>query len=206
MAADRSVAWSGGDAAVADALSAARTDLGVTIAQESIAFVVGNKVGSMVSSGTTGLRNALINFSIGIGTSMMLWEPPGQPPAMTRKQTSPGGSCRRLTVSATGWSRGMRGRSRRNLALRDWRRGHPDPAVRTACRKATDVIEHSGGLGLKRSLRAMYDRRAEVRRAALSRLILGSDAEARTVTSQTFPPSDQILNYARQCAAFWKGR
>ena len=177
VAADRSAAWSGGNAAVADALSAARTDLGVTIAQESIAFVVGNKLGSMVSSGTTGLRNALINFSIGrdvndaLGTARAATGYDAEADVARRVVQASDGLRNRLVE---GDARAVKA----HLALRNWRRGHPDPAVRTACRKATDVIEHSGGLGLKQSLRAMYDRRAEARRAALSRLILGSDAEA----------------------------
>jgi hypothetical protein len=206
VVAERSAGWSAVDAALADTLSVARTDLGVTIAEQSVSFVVGNKVGGVLAGGATnGLWKLVLNLTGNLAADEVL----GSVKQQTGYNAEADVAKRVVRALDNLRNRLVEGDARAvkaHLSLRDWRRGHPDRAVRTACREATDAIEHSGALGLKQSLRAMYYRRAESRRAALSRLILGSDAGAQTVTSPTFPPSDQILKYAQQCAAFWKGK
>jgi hypothetical protein len=205
-ATDHSVGVVAVDAALADVLSVARTDLGVTIAQESLSFVVGNKVGDVFARGATaGLGKLALNITGNLAVDQALGKAreragyDAEADVAARVVRTLDGIRNRLVEGDPQAVKAYQ-------ALRAWRRGHPDPAVRIVCREATDAIEHSGGLGLKQSLRAVHDRRAEVRRAALSRLILGSDAGVQAIDPQTMSSSDQILNYAQQCAAFWKGK
>ena len=133
-----------GNAMISKAIEAAVGDYSATIVKFAVSMVISNAVSDRLTrDGDSTLEKLGINFAVGVGVDKALDE------ALARGGYDPEGDLAARITSSLDQMRfrlieGDPQAVKAYLALRGWRRTHPDAIVRTACRKATDAIEHSG--------------------------------------------------------------
>ena len=195
-----------GHVIVSQAIDACANDYCASIVKFAVSMVIGNAISDrFTQDDDSNARKLAINLGVGAGVDKALDE------TLARAGYDPEGE---LAAKVTASLERMRVRLvdgdpqavKAYDYMRSWQWTWPDTDVATACNRASDAIERSGELGLRRSLQAMYDRRAEARRRAFLRFIFGPPAAPRTRTALKVPQGDQVVKYAQTCEAFWKGK
>lgn len=96
-------------------------------------------------------------------------------------------------------------------ALFNYREGHPDGAVRDACRQAIEALEHSANLGLRIRLASLHNERCRRLTTALIAHIFGPEA-ARTpvrllppLDPKTVPAPKALIGWAKRVTTAYGG-
>jgi hypothetical protein len=199
-----------GDAMISQAVNAATQDFMAMIVKFTVSTVVGNAVSDRLTrEDDSQLKKLGVNFAVGMAVDKALdeaiaragYDPEG---ALAAKVTASLDRMRALLVE--GDPRTVQNYS----SLCAFRDRYPDAAVRAACREAADIMEHGANVGLRRRLLALHEQRSRLRTAALNKFIFGPGAPpAETAAPSVIDPEKssppaQILQFARQCRAFYE--
>lgn len=185
-------------------MAAAGTDFGVAVAKIIVGEILGDLVaGQITDAKDTSGQKLAISASVGMLTGKLLdfgMESAGYTPQQKLAARVDLALDRMRSLLIEGDASAVKN----YLTLGRYRDAHPDPSVRDACRRATELMEQRCHLGLRRSLESLERKRAEQRRTALYRHITGeSTPPLPALGGEDRMTPDQITDLARQCASYY---